>query len=90
MEFVGKELCSLGVKIMQLQDIKTIDDMKKQADVLGVMTEQIADNLQDLKQIVAKKKDIDIYSQLLNDLNDAQHRLYQASIKLAEAAEKDD
>lgn len=54
---------------MELKDIKTIDDMKKQAEIYGVMVEQIADNLQDLKQIVAKKKDIDIYSQLLNDLN---------------------
>ncbi|WP_283586948.1 hypothetical protein [Limosilactobacillus vaginalis] len=68
---------------MELQDIKTIDDMKKQAEVYGVIAEQVADNLQDLKKLVAKKKNIDIYNELLDKLDKAQHELYQASIELA-------
>lgn len=68
---------------MELKDIKTIDDMKKQAEIYGVMAEQIADNLQDLKKLVAEKKNIDIYDDLLNELDKAQHDLYQASIELA-------
>ncbi|WP_323059064.1 hypothetical protein [Limosilactobacillus reuteri] len=68
---------------MELKDIKTIDDMKKQAEIYGVMAEQIADNLQDLKKLVAEKKNIDIYDDLLNKLDKAQHDLYQASIELA-------
>lgn len=69
---------------MELKDIKTIDDMKKQAEIYGVMVEQIADNLQDLKKLVAEKKEIDIYSELLDKLDKAQHDLYLASIKLAD------
>lgn len=68
---------------MELQDIKTIDDMKKQAEIYGVMAEQIADNLQDLKKMVAEKKNIDVYGELLDSLDKAQHDLYQASILLA-------
>lgn len=68
---------------MELKDVKSIDDMKKQAEIYGVMAEQIADNLQDLKKIVAKKKNIDIYSELLGKLDKAQRDLYQASIELA-------
>lgn len=68
---------------MELQDIKTIDDMKKQAEVYGVIAEQVADNLQDLKKLVAKKKNIGIYNELLDKLDKAQHELYQASIELA-------
>lgn len=70
---------------MQLQDIKNIDNMKKQAGTYGVMVAQIADNLQDLKKLVAKNKSIDIYERLLTELDEAQHQLYQASVKLAEA-----
>lgn len=73
-----------GNKKMELKDIKTIDDMKKQAEIYGVMVEQIADNLQDLKKLVAEKKEIDIYSELLNRLDKAQHDLYLASIELAD------
>lgn len=73
---------------MELKDIKTIDDMKEQAGIYGVMAGQIADNLQDLKKLVAEKKDIDIYDDLLTDLDKAQHDLYQASIKLAETSEE--
>lgn len=73
-----------GNKKMELKDIKTIGDMKKQAEIYGVMAEQIADNLQDLKKLVAEKKEIDIYSELLNRLDKAQHDLYLASIKLAD------
>lgn len=69
---------------MQLRDVKSVDDMKRLAGVYGVMSEQIADNLQDLKHLVAKKQDIDIYSELLDELSEAQRSLYQASIKLSE------
>lgn len=69
---------------MELKDIKTIDDMKKQAEIYGVMAEQIADNIQDLKHLVAKNQDIDVYADLLKKLNDAQRQLYQASGQLAE------
>ena len=72
---------------MELQDIKTIDDMKNQAGIYGIMVEQIADNLQDFKKIVVKKQDIDIYSELLNKLDKAQHDLYTASIELAKIKE---
>lgn len=70
---------------MELKDIKSIDDIKKQAGIYGVMAEQIADNLQDLKKLVAKNKSIDVYERLLDGLDEAQHQLYQASVKLAEA-----
>lgn len=68
---------------MELQDIKTFDDMKKQAEIYATFAEQIADNLQDLKKVVAEKKNIDIYDDLLSKLDKAQHYLYQASIELA-------
>ena len=61
---------------MQLQDIQSIDDMKKQAGIYGVMAAQIADDLQDLKKVVAKNKSIDIYERLLTELDEAQHQLY--------------
>ena len=84
MELGGKELFALGVSSMQLSDVKSIDDMKEQAGIYGVMLEQLADNLGDLQKVVAKKKDIDVYSQLLAVLSDAQHQVYKASIKLSE------
>ena len=70
MELGGKELFALGVSYMQLRDVKSIDDMKEQAGIYGVMLEQLADNLGDLQRLVARKKDIDVYSQLLAVLSD--------------------
>lgn len=69
---------------MELSDIKGISDMQQQAKVYGIMVEQIADNIQDLKHLVAKNQDIDVYADLLKKLNDAQRKLYQASGQLAE------
>lgn len=69
---------------MELKDIKTIDDMKKQAEIYGVMAEQIADNLQDMKKLSVLKSISTDYVELLNQLNDAQYSLYRASQLLCE------
>lgn len=73
---------------MELQDIKGIDELKDQAGIYGVMVGQVADNLQDVKKLVAGKMDIDIYSSFLEQVSEAQSKLYEAAKILAEIDEK--
>lgn len=73
---------------MELQDIKSIDGLKDQAGIYGVMIGQIADNLQDVKKLVSDKVDIDVYSDFLDQVSEAQSRLYEAAKILAEVDEE--
>ena len=78
----------MGVSVMELQDIKSIDGLKDQAGIYGVMIGQIADNLQDVKKLVSDKVDIDVYSDFLDQVSEAQSRLYEAAKILAEVDEE--
>lgn len=62
---------------MELKDIKTTEDLKEQAERYGIMVDQIADNIQDLKQIKLLKGNA-------TQLDNAQALLYRASRILAE------
>lgn len=60
---------------MELKDIKTLEDVNNQLSIYGVIIEQLADNLQDLKSIP-----LDITPEKLDV---AQALLYRASRLLA-------
>ena len=59
------------------QDIKTINDLKEQSERYGIMIDQIADNIQDLKQLKLLKNSP-------SQLDTAQVLLYRASRILSE------
>lgn len=59
------------------QDIKTINNLKEQSERYGIMIDQIADNIQDLKQLKLLKNSP-------SQLDTAQVLLYRASRILSE------
>lgn len=59
------------------QDIKTINDLKEQSERYGIMIDQIADNIQDLKQLKLLKNSP-------SQLDTAQVLLYRVSRILSE------
>lgn len=59
------------------QDTKTINDLKEQSERYGIMIDQIADNIQDLKQLKLLKNSP-------SQLDTAQVLLYRASRILSE------
>lgn len=59
------------------QDIKTINDLKEQSERYGIMIDQIADNIQDLKQLKLLKNSP-------SQLDTAQVLLYRTSRILSE------
>lgn len=62
---------------MELKDIKTTEDLKEQTERYGIIVEQIADNIQDLKQLKLLKNSP-------SQLDTAQALLYRASRILSE------
>ena len=62
---------------MELKDIKTIDDLKEQSERYGIMIDQLADNIQDLKQLK-------LINNSPSQLDTAQALLYRASRILSE------
>lgn len=72
---------------MELQDIKGINAILDQAKIYGVISEQLADNLEDFKKQILKQTSDGSYDDILSLLNDAESLIYQASSKLAEIEE---
>lgn len=72
---------------MELTDIKGIDAILKQSKIYGIISEQLADNLQDFKKQILSQTDDGSYDDILSLLNDAESLIYQASSKLAEIEE---
>ena len=72
---------------MELQDIKGINAILDQAKIYGVISEQLADNLEDFKKRILKQTSDGSYDDILSLLNDAESLIYQASSKLAEIEE---
>ena len=72
---------------MELQDIKGINAILDQTKIYGVISEQLADNLEDFKKLILKQKADGSYDDILSLLSDAESLIYQASSKLAEIEE---
>lgn len=72
---------------MELQDIKGINAILDQTKIYGVISEQLADNLEDFKKQILKQKADGSYDDILSLLSDAESLIYQASSKLAEIEE---
>jgi hypothetical protein len=58
-----------------------------QTKIYGVISEQLADNLEDFKKQILKQKADGSYDDILSLLSDAESLIYQASSKLAEIEE---
>lgn len=76
------------VKKMELIDIKGIDAILEQAGIYSVVSEQLADNLQDFKKQIEKQKSTGDYDEILTLLSDAESLMYRASFKLSEIEAK--
>ena len=63
---------------MELQDIKSMDDVVSQMNSYGVTCEMIADYLQDLRKHIDKISVVGADDCLIA-INDAQRALYEAS-----------
>lgn len=72
---------------MELQDIKGINAILDQTKIYGVISEQLADNLEDFKKQILKQKADGSYDDILSLLSDAESLIYQASSKFAEIEE---
>ena len=72
---------------MELQDIKGINAILDQTKIYSVISEQLADNLEDFKKQILKQKADGSYDDILSLLSDAESLIYQASSKLAEIEE---
>lgn len=72
---------------MELQDVKGIDAILDQAKIYGVVSEQLADNLEDFKKRILSQSDDGSYDDILSLLSDAESLIYQASSKIAEIEE---
>ena len=55
--------------------------------IYGVISEQLADNIQDFKKQILTQTDDGSYDDVLSLLSDSQSLIYQASSKLAEIEE---
>lgn len=64
---------------MELTDIKTINELKKQVANLGISLELIGDGIQNLKKLHLDQS---------TDLDEIQSLIYKASIKCSEYKEK--
>ncbi|OYS67819.1 hypothetical protein [Limosilactobacillus reuteri] len=69
---------------MELKDIKGIDAILDQAKIYSIVSEQLADNLQDFKNQIKSQQNEGDYNEILKLLSDAESLIYQASSKLAE------
>lgn len=72
---------------MELRDVTGIDAILDQTKIYGVISEQLADNLEDFKKRILSQSDDGSYDDILSLLNDAESLIYQASSKLAEIEE---
>ena len=72
---------------MELQDIRGIDAILDQSKIYGVISEQLADNLEDFKKRILSQSDDGSYDDILSLLSDAESLIYQASSKIAEIEE---
>ena len=72
---------------MELRDVTGIDAILDQTKIYGVISEQIADNLEDFKKRILSQSDDGSYDDILSLLSDAESLIYQASSKLAEIEE---
>lgn len=72
---------------MELQDVKGIDAILDQSKIYGVISEQLADNLQDFKKQILKQTSDGAYDDILSLLSEAESLIYQASGKLSEIEE---
>ena len=72
---------------MELRDVKGINAILDQTKIYGVISEQLADNLEDFKKQILKQTSDGSYDDILSLLNDAESLIYQASSKLAEIEE---
>ncbi len=72
---------------MELRDVKGIDAILDQSKIYGVVSEQLADNLEDFKKRILSQADGGSYDDILSLLSDAESLIYQASSKLAEIEE---
>ena len=72
---------------MELKDIKGIDAILEQSEVYGIISEQLADNLQDFKNRILSQTSDGSYDDILSLLSEAESLIYQASSKLAEIEE---
>ena len=72
---------------MELRDVTGIDAILDQAKIYGVISEQLADNLEDFKKRILSQSDDGSYDDILSLLSDAESLIYQASSKLAEIEE---
>ena len=69
---------------MELKDIKGIDAILDQVKIYSIVSEQLADNLQDFKNQIKSQQNEGDYNEILKLLSDAESLIYQASSKLAE------
>lgn len=72
---------------MELRDVTGIDAILDQTKIYGVISEQLADNLEDFKKRILSQSDDGSYDDILSLLSDAESLIYQASSKLAEIEE---
>lgn len=72
---------------MELKDIKGVDAILEQSKVYGIISEQLADNLQDFKNRILSQTSDGSYDDILSLLSEAESLIYQASSKLAEIEE---
>lgn len=77
-----------GVKCMELDDVKGIDAIYEQVKIYSIVSEQLADNLQDLKKQIQKQRNEGDYDELLTLLSNAESLIYNASFKLSEIEAK--
>ena len=67
---------------MELQDVKGIDAILGQSKIYGVISEQLADSLEDFKKRILNQSADGSYDDILSLLSDAESLIYQASAKL--------
>lgn len=75
---------------MELRDVKGIDAILDQAGIYSVVSEQLADNLQDYKKQIEKQKDTGDYDDILDLVAEAESLIYQASFKLSQIQAKNE
>ncbi|MFR0549068.1 hypothetical protein ACLUX9_09625 [Limosilactobacillus reuteri subsp. suis] len=68
---------------MELKDVKGIDAILEQAGIYSVVSEQLADNLQDFKLKILSQKNEGDYDDVLKLLDEAESMVYKASYSLS-------
>ncbi|WP_076459248.1 hypothetical protein [Limosilactobacillus caccae] len=68
---------------MELKDVKGIDAILEQAGIYSVVSEQLADNLQDFKLKILSQKNEGDYDDVLKLLDEAESMVYKASYNLS-------